>query len=185
MPSRATAPLPRRLKLAIAAGLLGIAWLWPTTGLASDAGIRLGFVYNFAKFTEWPEGSFAGADAPLTICLVRGDDEMTELLDGLNGRRAQGRAVQTRLLSQIRQMEGCHIVYIPFHQAQRDSGYAQAAARNRALAISDRADFLDEGGMIALSLDNSRYLFDISLSAVRRSGLNLNPHLLKLARQVR
>lgn len=185
MSLRPATPWPHRLKLGLSAALLGLAWLWSPSALASDAGVRLGFVYNFAKFAEWPEGSFAGTDTPLTICLVRGDDEMASLLDSLDGRRAQGHPVQTRLLGQVRQMEGCHIAYIPFSQAQRDTGYVQAAARYRVLTVSDHSDFLDEGGMIALSLDNNRYLFDINLVSVRRAGLNLSSHLLKLARQVR
>ena len=32
--------------------------------------VKAAYLYNFAKFVEWPSGAFASADAPLSICIA-------------------------------------------------------------------------------------------------------------------
>ena len=33
--------------------------------------VKAAFLYNFAKFVEWPDTAFAGPDAPIVFCIVR------------------------------------------------------------------------------------------------------------------
>jgi len=32
--------------------------------------VKAAFLYNFAKFVEWPPGTFANSNDPITICIV-------------------------------------------------------------------------------------------------------------------
>jgi len=53
------------------------------TGDASDSSeylIKAGFIYNFAKFVEWPSTSFPQSDAPIVIGIL-GTDPFGSVLD--------------------------------------------------------------------------------------------------------
>src|SRR2546430_17063877 len=57
--------------------------------------VKAAFLYNFAKFVEWPAQAFPRANAPFAICLA-GDSfegELEKLVEGenLDGRPLQGR----------------------------------------------------------------------------------------------
>jgi hypothetical protein len=61
----------------------------------------------------------------------------------------------------------------------------EAAQKAKALTVSDRADFIDEGGVIGLTAAGGRYTFDVNLAAARSAELKLSSQLLKLARSVK
>ena len=46
--------------------------LW-LNGESVEYPVKLAFLYNFAKFVEWPANSYSSPDAPLSICIVGHD----------------------------------------------------------------------------------------------------------------
>src|SRR5690606_6401327 len=55
--------------------------------------IKAAFIYNFAKFVEWPANRFVSPDAPLYLCALVAATGNTPL-DLLDGRVAQGRTIR-------------------------------------------------------------------------------------------
>jgi YfiR/HmsC-like len=152
---------------------------------ASGAGIRLGLLFNFIKFTEWPAGTFSQPTSPLTICLAAGDDDMADGLPALEQRTVQGHPVRTALITRPNQVGACQVLYLPAAGPGRISGFVDAAGNGRVLTVSDHPDFIDGGGMIGLILDDNRYVFEINNEALKQAELRMNPQVLKLARKVR
>jgi len=78
----------RRLGILIV--VLGMTLNWTSTanaqaGDASDSSeylIKAGFIYNFAKFVEWPSAAFSQADSPIVIGVL-GTDPFGGVLDHL------------------------------------------------------------------------------------------------------
>src|SRR5256885_17263846 len=78
----------RRLTILIVA--LGMTLNWTSTadaqaGDASESSeylIKAGFIYNFAKFVEWPSAAFAQPDSPIVIGVL-GTDPFGNVLDRL------------------------------------------------------------------------------------------------------
>lgn len=164
--------------------LLVLALLTASAVSASDARIRLGFLINFARFTEWPATAL-GADAPLRICLAPGDAEMAQELTMLMNQQVQGRKVLARLITSPNQAEGCHLLYLPTELPGSVEPYLRAAERSAMLTVSDHPDFVESGGIIGLTPSGGRYRFDINLQAAKRVNLRLDVQLLKLARSVK
>ncbi len=53
--------------------------------------VKAAFLYNFAKFVEWPSQSFKGPKDSLNICVL-GEDPFGQLLtDTVNGKTLEGR----------------------------------------------------------------------------------------------
>lgn len=165
------------LLLLIAADGMGGAW-------ASDASVRIGFLLNFSRFTEWPAATLS-ADRPVQFCLAPGDPEMAAEFASLERQMVRNRPVKTLQVTHPRDIERCQLLYLPVELAEPLAPWLAGARHAGALTISDRANFLDEGGMIGLTLNAGRYRFDINLVEVKLANLQINANLLKLANSIK
>lgn len=142
--------------------------------------VKAAYLYNFAKFAEWPPGAFAGPDAPLSICIA-GDSPFGDALTSLSGKIVQSHPVEARHLPTATGLEKCHIVFVGRAEQGRFKAMLAKLARLPILTVSDIGDFARAGGMIGLVETDQRIRFDINLTAVRQANLKLSSQLLKLA----
>lgn len=82
-------------------------------------------------------------------------------------------------------LSNCHIVYVD-HLDRHDWAAVKAQLHDKSvLTISDDAVINEKGVTIALARNDSKIVFDIDMTAARRSRLGLSSKLLRLARTVR
>ena len=162
--------------------LLAIAWLpLAASALAADEyAIKAAYLYNFAKFVEWPPSAFTGDDAPLHICIIN-DNPFGDALASLRGKTVGSHAVSVQALPSHSDGSGCHIVFISRSQEPRLRNLLATFSKRPALTVSDIEDFAQRGGIIGLIEVEQRIQFAINLAAMRRAGLKLSSQLLKLA----
>ena len=161
-----------------------IALARPGDTLASDVSVRIAFLINFSRFAEWPKWVLTD-DAPITFCLAPGDAEMADEFRTLERQTVQNRMVKAIEVTTPDELTRCQVLYLPVELPGIPAPWLVSAERVGALTVSDRPDFIDEGGMIGLFLVNGRYRFDINLATARSADLHLSSNLLKLARSVR
>lgn len=171
--------MQRLQPLLLVPALLAASVVW-----ASDATIRLGFLLNFTRFTEWPATALS-VSAPLQICLAPGDAEMAQELPMLTSQQVQGRTVLARLIAAPNETGSCHLLYLPADLPDSIDPYLRAAERSAMLTVSDHPDFIEHGGIIGLAPSGGRYRFDINLQSAKRANLRLDVQLLKLAKSVK
>ncbi len=152
---------------------------------ASDASVRWAFVLNFARYAEWPAQKWASPSAPFNICLLPGDREMTVELSALEKHAFAARQVKSVLVSKLSDVEQCAVVFIPSDYKGALKPLLELIERHRVLSVSDRSNFIDEGGMIELTPNAGRYVFDVNLLATRAAEIRLSSQMLKLARTVK
>ena len=146
-----------------------------------QARVKAAFVLNFMKFTAWPEPRTADAGT-LTLCATDGHPLAGQLHE-LEGRDVRGLGV--RLVHHGGDdIRSCDVVFVAAADASTLQALQRATAARPILTISDRAGFIDHGGMIEMKLVNGRTRFDINLAAARAAGLTLSSQLLKLADRV-
>jgi len=144
---------------------------------ASENALKAAYLFNFAKFIEWP-----GALGPgFKICSL-GSNTLGKALDSLEGKSVKDRAVHVLHPAGVESARECQVVFV----ADNLSGRELAALGNAGvLTVSDEEDFLDRGGHMLLARDGDRVVFDVNLAAVRHARLDISSRLLKLARSVR
>lgn len=143
--------------------------------------IKAAFLYNFAKFTEWPAAAFAAADAPLTICVL-GEDPFGAALDAINGKEIRGRTVATRRLSDTTAAAECHVIFISVSEQTRLAGILESLRDRPVLTVADMPEFARTGGIINLKTNNEdRIRFDINVGRAQQAGLRMSSKLLSLA----
>jgi len=146
--------------------------------------VRVGFIYNFLKFTEWPEPG-GGDTAREYVVAVYADPGFGEAVEErLKGKSARGRPVRVRRIAGIEDLRRSEdAVHLLFLGSEADLGAALEALRGRpVLTVAQRAEFCQRGGMINLVKEGERLRFEINPSAAQRTGLRLSSKLLSLAR---
>ena len=147
---------------------------------ASD--LKAAFLFNFAKFAEWPS---LAPDAPVTVC-VFGDDRVAKSLS----ENVRGQSVETHLVSVVRlpgdvPTRSCQVLFVTGPDARRSAALVEEAAPAPVLTVSDNTRFAETGGMVELFFESGRMRFAVNVDAVQRSRVRLSSRLLGLAKIVR
>jgi hypothetical protein len=145
--------------------------------------VKAALLLNFAKFVEWPTGSVQASSDSVELCVL-GPDPFGPLLDGtVKGRTAGGRPITVRRANRVEEMDGCHIAFVASAPAERARALA-ALGSQPVVTVGESARFADQGGVIALVVEENVVRFDVNLAAARRAGVQLSSKLLGLARTV-
>lgn len=142
--------------------------------------VKAAYLYNFAKYVEWPPEAFTNAAAPLLICIA-GENPFGDALTTLSGKRVESRPVAVRHIPAATGLDKCHIVFVGRAEEGRFKSLLAKLARLPILTVSDIGNFAREGGMIGLVESEQRIRFDINLATTRQANLKLSSQLLKLA----
>lgn len=156
---------------------------------AEDAGlsehrIKAAYLYQFARYVEWPEGSFAEPDAPLTIAVVGADEIAAELSQMVAGRTVDGRTISVKRLKAGDALADIHVLFIARGASAPLLQVAQSARSRSILTVTESVEAFARGSIINFTATDRRVRFEISLAAAEKSGLKLSSRLLAVAQQV-
>ncbi|NOZ67719.1 MAG: YfiR family protein [Deferribacteres bacterium] len=146
--------------------------------------IKAGFLYNFAKFVEWPDDAFADKSIPLNLCIL-GRDPFGPALRSVEGETFMGRKLVVRRFSRLREIDNCHILFISSSEKKRLPAILARMKGKQILSVADMEGFARRGGIINLIKVKDRIRFEINVDAARRAGLKISSKLLNLATIIR
>lgn len=147
--------------------------------------VKLAFLYNFAKFVEWPDGSYHDAAAPLTICIV-GDDPFSSDLEGeLRTRNVGSHPVDIRTRNPNDSLNSCHIVFVPVSAKTHAARIVRGLQGSSTLTVGEFEGFAVRGGIINFTVEANRLGFEINPVNADRAGLKISSKLLNLAEIIR
>ncbi len=145
--------------------------------------IKAAFLYNFAKFTEWPAGAFADAKAPLRLCVL-GEDPFHGALAALEGRTAKNSPIVAGRLSSGDPLGQCHLLFISASEHGRLGTILKSLRGMPVLVVGDTPHFARSGGTIRLEIVGNKVRFEINVGAAQNAKLKIDSRLLKLGRIV-
>ena len=146
--------------------------------------VKAAFLFNFAKFVEWPPGTFPGEASPVVIGLV-GEDPFGEALDqSIQNKLVQGHPLILRRLRVNEDLKQCHVLFVSRSEKQRLGEILAAVKGSAVLTVSEVDQFLEQGGMINFFIESESVKFGINVQAAQSSGLKLSAKLLAVARNV-
>jgi hypothetical protein len=147
--------------------------------------VKAAYLYNFAKFVEWPDEGNNDGNASFEICVL-GADPFGATLDAIvSGQTIGGKNVLARRISKPQDVNHCRILFISSSEEGRLKEDLTARENARVLTVSDIPRFAERGGMIGFVLDGNRVRFDVNLGSTQAAGLTLRSELLKVATNVR
>jgi hypothetical protein len=146
--------------------------------------VKAAFLYNFAKFVEWPAGSFPDPHSPLVLAVI-GKDPFGEVLESLKGKGIGNRKLVIKRFADVERLEKAHLLFISDSEKDRWKFIQRKIESTQTLMVSDLKGFCEAGGHIGFYLEENKVRFEINPEAAQRNGLKISSQLLKLAKIVR
>lgn len=147
----------------------------------SEYQLKAAFVYNFAKFVDWPPDVYTKPESPFAICIL-GDDPFGSVIDdALRGKTVSDHPVVIRREKDAVAARRCQIVFVSASEKRRLPDILESLKGANALVVGDFGGFAAAGGAIELTLQDDRVRFSINPAAADGAGLKISSQLLALA----
>lgn len=172
--------------LALAATLAVAAHAADPQADSLELQVKAAFLYNFAKFVEWPADgrSGAGGSSSLAFCVFGDEPLFSALTQSLVGKTINGRVLVARQAEGSQGVPRCDIAFIGAGVKKRMDEVLDTLAGAGVLSISDLDQFARHGGMIELTRKANQFRFAVNIDSVNRNGLRISSKLLQLAEVV-
>ena len=167
-----------------------LLFLFTKMGLASQGSLReadakAALLYNFAKFTTWPQGAFETPGSPLIIGVI-GAHQFGRALQPFEGKRVKGRTIEIRFFEDAGDYTKSHILFCDiasadqFHQLLDELELEE----NHVLTVGDLGQFAANGGILGIKFRGDRLALELNLQAAKRARIFLSENLIRLTEKV-
>jgi hypothetical protein len=184
---------PKQLKISLremGSGLLALVLLNAALGVPihpqapNEYQVKAAFLYNFARFIEWPAELFKEVPPPLVVGVL-GEDPFGSTLDqSLNGKSINGRPLTIKRLKWGQNLRDCHLLFICSSEKKRLAQILESLKGASVVTVSDLSNFCQQGGMIGFTLEENKVRFVINRDVAEQAQLRISSKLLTLAKAV-
>ena len=134
-------------------------------------------VAGILGYTRWPSESHS-----LRLCTLGRSAGVDELLGPVDLGTPQRRVAVQAIAGPAQARTGCDAVYVAGGDAALARETLRLTAGQPVLVLGEGADFCSDGGMFCLEPGTGAARFGANLDAIARSGLRVNPMVLRIAR---
>jgi YfiR/HmsC-like len=146
--------------------------------------LKAAFLYNFAKFTEWPSAAFSNHQAPHIVCIV-GEDPFGLEIDQLTAKTVHDRQLTIKRLHAGDRLLDCHLLYVSRTEIGQAASILHALQKTPVLTVCDSDGCAEAGFMFNMRMTENRIALDLNLDAVQQAQLKISSQLIKLTRIVK
>jgi len=151
---------------------------------AGEYQVKAAFLYNFAKYVQWPADAQAVQTGTFVITVLGNDPFGPSLDETLRGKTIDRLKVVVRRASTAEELRASQIVFISASERGQLPVILKRLEGAPTLTVAEMDDFAERGGVIGFRMDGDRVRLDINPSAAARARLRISSELLKLARIV-
>jgi hypothetical protein len=163
--------------------------------------IKVGFVYNFMKFTHWPtelvedhnNSNTSDSNEPMTIGII-GEDPFGKSFDVLKKKLVRGRKIVLRRFQgfeavqqsseRLEAIQKCHVLFIGSSKEEEVRHIIDLVEDHAVLTIGETKGFIESGGIINFIQEKKKVRFEVNIIAAKHSKLQISSKLLALARRI-
>ncbi len=146
--------------------------------------VKAAFIYNFARFVEWPAET-ADIQAPLLTCVLGRDPFGHWLKDTIEGKSIDGRKLTVRDISKSAEAGSCQILFVSSAEPKRTWTALAEMKKPGLLTVGECGEAREDGAIINFFLEGGRVRFEINTEAAELGKIRISSRLLGLARIIR
>ena len=147
--------------------------------------VKAAFLYNFAKFVEWPPEAFKTPQDPILICVLGHNPFGNALEEAIHGKSIAGRTFAYRQVSDAESASACQILFVGSAENKHFRSLLENLKPMGILTVGEAQGFAADGGVINFKLDDGRIHFEINVDAAEHEKLHISAKLLSLAQIVK
>jgi uncharacterized protein DUF4154 len=142
--------------------------------------VKAAFLFNFAKFTQWPAATATPGDRFIIGCFS--DAAFRDVLETtIASKTIASRPIVVKEVTGAGDLRSCHMLFVG---RSKDDSAAALLARAREmhiLIVGETDGFTSRGGMIGFVAKDGNVKFTINPRAAEQAGLALSSKLVGLA----
>ena len=148
--------------------------------------VKAGFIYNFAKFIEWPENNMGQDPNAIQIGIIP-DTPETDVFQSLREKRVGGKRIEVKKFKDVRAqgVEHCHILFFD----SKDKAFIKESLLivqyRSVLTVGHMEGFTQAGGIINFFMEEGRLRFEVNMDAAKRARIKLGSQILMSAEIIR
>jgi len=151
---------------------------------ATEYQVKAAFLFNFAKFVDWPVDAFASADSALQICVLGQDPFGRDFEQVIVDKTVNGHRIEIAHPDGVPQARACQILFIAASETAHLRAILAGLKGASVLTVGDAPGFAILGGVINFVLDDGRVRFEINVKAAELAHLKISARLLTVAKVV-
>lgn len=143
--------------------------------------LKSAFLFNFAKFVEWPTNAFARTDSPFVIGILGKDPFGKNLENTVLNKMIGDHPIVIKSGISDADAANCHIVFVSSSEKNRFAEILTKLASTSVLTIAETDGFIKHGGMVQFFMEAQKIRFYINDEAAKKVNLKISSKLLSLA----
>jgi hypothetical protein len=143
--------------------------------------IKAAFLFNFAKFVQWPPAAFAGVTSPIVVGVLGENPFHDDLARTVRNKTIDERPLVIKEFSSPIEATNCHILFISASEKNRLPEILKGLKGTSVLTVGEMEHFTESGGMINFVLRGKKIRFQINNDEASRAGLKISSKLMSLA----
>jgi hypothetical protein len=150
----------------------------PARAAVDEAELKVGYIYNFMKFVEWPNEQ---SRRDFIVCVL-GSNPFGPVIQSLAGKVIRNQGIRVVTEVPLEQTKYCQVVFVSRSEAGRLMPALLRLGQMPVLTISDIEGFSGKGGVIEFVDTGNAIAFRISQKSAAQAGLHVSSKLLSMSR---
>jgi hypothetical protein len=151
------------------------------TSQLTSSEVKAGFLFNLAKFVEWPDAAFPSAREPMTFSIVGADPLGHALSRAVYGQSIKGRTVTVRKYNFGDDLRSCQVLFVSASEQARLTEILSSVLGASILTVSDARRFAEAGGIVPMAVEEDRVHLSVNHDAAAVAKLQIGAQLLTLS----
>jgi hypothetical protein len=143
--------------------------------------IKAAFLFNFARFVQWPPKALADATSPMVIGVLGENPFHDDLERTMRGKSVDEHPLVVKEFHTLAEATNCHILFISASEKTRLPQILKTIKGSGVLTVGEMDHFTENGGMINFVMEGAKIRFQINNDAATSEGLKISSKLLALA----
>lgn len=149
-----------------------------------ESKIKAGYLFNFAKFVEWPASDPKSTTDTIVIGII-GADPLGDYLDeAVQGKDIEGKSVTVKRFEAVEEITACHILFISASHRGNADEILESMRETSTLLVGANEDLFERGCHLSFVIKENKVKFKVNKSAAERVGLKLSSKILRVADEV-
>jgi hypothetical protein len=151
----------------------------------SEYEVKAAFLFNFAKFVEWPPEAFPGTNSPIVLGVLGRNVFGNALEKTIRNRKVNNRSFQFQICNSAAEATNCQILFVSPSEKENFPKIVDTLHNASVLTVSEADGFIKAGGMVNFMIEGNNIRFQINDDAAKKARLKVSSKLLSLAAPVR
>jgi hypothetical protein len=149
------------------------------TDSTTEYRLKAAYLFNFAKFMEWPARAFPDPQSPIVFAVLGANPFGSILEQDLTGKKVGGRELRIKYFQTLEELEPCHLLFV---SRSEDQSWPQifSALKGPIATVGETEGFTRAGGVFRFFLEENKVRFEVNIDAAQRAELTISSKLLKV-----